>query len=59
MEKTTKNIWVVIEQGVGTIHKAFENEEQGKLYVEILKMNYDLDCFELQEIELIPNLLKL
>ena len=48
MEKT---IWLVIEQGVGIIHKAFENKIDALSFVEVLKKDAGHDCFELQAID--------
>jgi len=47
---TTKIIYLVIEQVAGIIHKAFENHLEAEDYIEFLKKETELDCFEIQTI---------
>jgi hypothetical protein len=47
------NIWLVIEQGAGVIHKAFEIKQDAEKFVEWLKADTGFDCFEIQALDLI------
>ena len=48
-----KNIWLVIEQGVGIIHKAFEIKQDAEKFVEFLKADTGFDCFEIQALDFV------
>ena len=48
---TQKTIWLVIEQGAGIIHHAFELYSDAIAKMESLKEETGFDCFELQEID--------
>jgi hypothetical protein len=49
---TQKTIWLVIEQGAGIIHHAFELYSDAIAKMESLKEETGFDCFELQELNL-------
>jgi len=48
MEKT---IWLVIEQGAGTIHKAFESKDDAIVFADILKITEGMECFEVKPVD--------
>lgn len=51
--KTMKQtIWLVIEIGTGIIYKAFTKYSSALEYINKLKLETDLECYELHEIEL-------
>jgi hypothetical protein len=47
-----KSIWLVTETGTGIIHKAFNLYSSALEFIELLKLQTDLDCYELHEVEL-------
>jgi len=47
-----KTIWLVIEQGAGIIHKAFNYYEEANLFVQSLKNETGFDCYEIQELDI-------
>ena len=47
-----KRIFLVFENGAGTIHKAFSNKFTAEKFIEQLKELTDLDCYEIIETNL-------
>ncbi len=47
-----KRIFLVFENGEGTIHKAFSNKFTAEKFIEQLKELTDLDCYEIIETNL-------
>jgi hypothetical protein len=48
-----KSIWIVIEQGAGITHKAFNYYADALQFIENLKEQLGYDSFELYEVELV------
>jgi hypothetical protein len=48
------NIWLVIEQGAGMIHKAFVNKTDAEALVQRLKKETGFeDCYEIKALDLV------
>lgn len=47
-------IWLVIEQGAGLVHKAFEDKADAIVFAEKLKKDEDMDCFDVVGIWYLP-----
>lgn len=47
-----KKIYLVIENGAGTIHRAFNEMQKAEEMIEQLKKQTDMDCYEIMEIVL-------
>lgn len=41
-----KKIWFVVEQGAGLVRQAFESKDEAIKFAEELKVEEDMDCFE-------------
>jgi hypothetical protein len=49
-----KNIWLVIEQGAGMIHKAFMNKKDAEALDERLNKETGFeDCYEIKALDLV------
>jgi len=44
-----KRIFLVFENGSGIIHKAFSTKETAEQFIETLKDQTDMDCYEIIE----------
>jgi hypothetical protein len=42
-----KRIYLVFEIGSGEIHRAFFSKEKAEQFIEILKEQNDMDCYEI------------
>lgn len=49
-----QTIWLVVELGAGDIHKGFVSYASALEYMAKLKLETDLECYELHEVELLP-----
>lgn len=47
-------IWLVIEQGSGIIHKAFQSKDEAIKFADVLKVSEDMDCFEVHPLDYQP-----
>lgn len=48
-------VHLLIEQGAGITHAAYTNPETAKLHAQIKRKEFDMDCFEVQPVELIED----
>ncbi len=47
---TTKNIYLVLEQGSGIIHRAFEKYLDAEEFIIFLQKTTGFECYEIQSI---------